>query len=97
MAELFKIIHRGKFPRLITDLNLDTREYYSGYLQTYLERDIRDLITIKDETKFLRFISSAAVRTGQELVYDDIAKDAEIDLKTAGRNCTLWTRGWLVT
>lgn len=83
LSELFEIIYRGQFPKLIKDHELDTQEFYSGYLQTYLERDIRDLITIKEETKFLKFISSIAVRTGQELVYDDIAKEVEIDIKTA--------------
>jgi len=83
LSELFDSIYRGKFPKLIIDSNVDTQEYYSGYLQTYLERDIRDLITIKEEMKFVKFLSSAAVRTGQELVYEDIAKDVEIDVKTA--------------
>jgi len=83
LGELFSSIYRGGFPKLIIDRQVDTAEYYSGYLQTYLERDIRDLITIKEETKFIRFLSSAAVRTGQELVYEDIAKDVEIDVKTA--------------
>ena len=83
LAELFEVIYRGQFPELVENKELDTGEYYASYLQTYLERDIRDLITIKEETKFLKFISSVAVRTGQELVYDDIAKEVEIDIKTA--------------
>ena len=83
LAELFEVIYRGQFPELVEEKEIDTGEYYASYLQTYLERDIRDLITIKEETKFLKFISSVAVRTGQELVYDDIAKEVEIDIKTA--------------
>ena len=41
------------------------------------------MVTIKEETKFLTFMSAVAARTGQELNYDNIAKDAEIDNKTA--------------
>ena len=80
---LFDAIFRGKFPRLISQPGIDANEYYSGYLQTYLERDIRDMITIRDESRFSRFLSCAAARTGQELVYEDIAKDVEVDIKTA--------------
>lgn len=52
-------------------------------MQTYLERDIRDFITIKDENKFLKFISCAAARTSQEVNLADMGKDVEIDRKTA--------------
>ncbi|MCL1809862.1 MAG: ATP-binding protein [Clostridiales bacterium] len=83
LAELYELIFRGQFPRLAKDAKLDTHEYYSGYLQTYLERDIRDLIAVRNEAKFLKFMSSIAVRSGQELVYDDLAKEMEIDIKTA--------------
>ncbi len=48
-----------------------------------MERDIRNLIIIKEETKFLTFMSAVAARTGQELNYDNLARDAEIDNKTA--------------
>ncbi|MDE6063843.1 MAG: DUF4143 domain-containing protein, partial [Lachnospiraceae bacterium] len=53
----------------------------------YLERDIRDLIAVKDENEFLKFLSCVAARTSQELNLADIAKDVEIDRKTAD--------GWL--
>lgn len=81
--EVFERIIRGSFPALYQNKNISTEKFYSGYLRTYLERDIRDLITIKEETKFLTFLSALAARTGQELNYNNIAKDAEIDSKTA--------------
>ena len=46
--------------------------------KTYIERDIRDLINIKDETKFLKFISNVAARTGQELNMTDICNSIDI-------------------
>ena len=81
LDELYEIIYRGKFPELTKGISL--QNFYSGYLQTYLERDIRDLVAIKDEMKFLKFMASIAVRTAQELRYDDITKEVEIDIKTA--------------
>jgi predicted AAA+ superfamily ATPase len=83
LEQIFERIYRGSFPELIKNKNMDSQEYYSSYLQTYLERDIRDIITLKDETKFLKFISCVATRTAQELVYEDIARDVEVDIKTA--------------
>lgn len=72
---------------MITDRGLQPEDYFGAYMQTYLERDIRDLITLKDEGKFLKFISCAAARTSQELNLADLAKDVEVDRKTAD--------GWL--
>ena len=87
VADIFEKIYRGGMPRMITDKELLPEDYFGGYMQTYLERDIRDLITVKDENKFLKFISCAAARTGQEVNLADMGKDVEIDRKTAD--------GWL--
>lgn len=81
--EVFEKIIRGSFPALYQNEDISTEKFYNSYLRTYLERDIRDMVTIKEETKFLTFMSAVAARTGQELNYDNIAKDAEIDNKTA--------------
>lgn len=58
-------------------------DYFGAYMQTYLERDIRNLVFIKDENKFLKFISCTAARTSQEVNLADMGKDVEIDRKTA--------------
>ncbi|MDE5596773.1 MAG: ATP-binding protein [Lachnospiraceae bacterium] len=83
ITAIFEKIYRGGMPRLITDSALLPEDYFGAYMQTYLERDIRDFITIKDESKFLKFISCAAARTAQEVNLTDMAKDIEIDRKTA--------------
>lgn len=87
ITDIFEKIYRGGMPRMITDEGLLPEDYFGSYMQTYLERDIRDLITIKDENKFLKFISCVAARTSQELNLADIGKDVEIDRNTAD--------GWL--
>ncbi|MDE5867149.1 MAG: AAA family ATPase [Lachnospiraceae bacterium] len=84
---IFEKIYRGGMPRMVTDKELLPEDYFGAYMQTYLERDIRDLITVKDENKFIKFISCAAARTSQEVNLADLAKDIEIDRKTAD--------GWL--
>lgn len=87
ITDIFEKIYRGGMPRLIADQELLPEDYFGAYTQTYLERDIRGLISVKDESKFLKFISCAAARTGQELNLTDMARDVEIDRKTAD--------GWL--
>lgn len=62
---------------MITDKELSPGDYFGAYMRTYLERDIRDLIAIKNENKFLKFISCVAARTSQEVNLTDIAKDVE--------------------
>lgn len=83
VTALFERIFRGGMPQLIADPGLLSEDYFGAYTQTYLERDIRDLISVKDEGRFLRFLSCAAARTGQEVNLADMAKDVEIDRKTA--------------
>lgn len=87
ITDIFEKIYKGGMPRMVTDKELLPEDYFGAYMQTYLERDIRDLIAVKDENKFLKFLSCVAARTSQELNLADIAKDVEIDRKTAD--------GWL--
>ena len=57
ITDIFEKIYRGGMPKMITDKSLQPEDYFGAYMQTYLERDIRDLITIKDEGRFLKFLS----------------------------------------
>lgn len=83
IISVFEKILRGSMPAMVTDSSLNAEDFYGSYMQTYLERDIRSLVNIKDEGKFLKFISCAAARTGQEVNNEDIARDVGIDKKTA--------------
>ena len=81
--EVFELIYRGSFPKLISDKNMSRDIFYSSYIQTYIERDVKDITKIGSELKFFNFIKSMAARTGQLINYTDIARDTNIDLKTA--------------
>ena len=83
VSEIFNKILKGGMPKIISDPDMSQEDYFGSYVQTYIERDIRDLISIKNENKFLRFISCVAARTSQEVNLADIAKDVDIDRKTA--------------
>ena len=79
---LWKNIHRGSMPELL-DANRDREWFYRDYVRTYIERDIRRIVNVKDEMKFRNFLISLAARSSNLLVYEDIASDVGVDIKTA--------------
>ncbi len=83
LKELYRLIWRGDFPAIALDDQMDWNLFYSSYLQTYLQRDIRDLTRVGDEISFLRFLRAAAARTAQMLNFSDLARDADVAPNTA--------------
>lgn len=84
---LYENIWRGSFPALVANTGVDRELYFSSYLTTYIERDVRSAVGIGDPIAFKNFVRAAAARTGQLLNYADMARDVGIDAKTA--------RSWL--
>lgn len=83
-SDIFKIIYNGSFPALNNqDEFQDRNAFYSAYIRTYIERDIRDLFSISNEMKFLNFIRVVAARTGQVLKYSELANAVDISEPTA--------------
>jgi len=87
MNNLFKRIFRGSYPELYKNDKVSLEAFFSSYLRTYIERDVRKIVNIQEEPKFLKFITSMAARTGQEFNATDIANDVGIDSETI----TKWT------
>ena len=83
LPELYRRIWRGAYPALTRDPGLDRDLYFSSYVQTYLQRDIRDLARVGDETAFLRFVRACAARTAQLLNVADLARDTDVAPNTA--------------
>lgn len=76
-------LFRGMYPR-VWDQDLDPTVAYGAYVETYLERDLRQLSHINDLTQFQRFLALCAGRTGQILNLSSLADDAGVSHKTAG-------------
>ena len=81
--EVFQRIHQGGMPALVTGTYSNASIFYSSYIDTYMERDVRRLSNDIDSLKFLRFLRSLAARRSQQVNYKGIADDAEIDQTTA--------------
>ena len=80
---MFQRIYRGGMPALVTGKYESANIFYTSYIDTYMERDVRRLSSGIDSLKFLRFLRASAARTGQQVNYKGIADDAEIDQATA--------------
>jgi predicted AAA+ superfamily ATPase len=80
-CDLDEAIWRGGYPRAWAD---DARpgEVYLSYLETYIERDVRLLVNLKDSDLFRRFLQLVAGRTGRLLNKESLARDVGVDPKT---------------
>ncbi|MCR4706883.1 MAG: AAA family ATPase, partial [Clostridiales bacterium] len=80
--QIYEDIFRGGMPKLrATDVDRD--RYYMDYVNTYIERDVKDLAQVGKLTEFYSFLVYMAARTGQELKYSEIAGDVGISAPTA--------------
>ena len=79
---LFHHIWKGSFPDLCSHDDSMWQAFYSSYLQTYIERDIRGLAQVGDEMRFLRFMKVLAARTGQMLNASEVARDVGASANT---------------
>ena len=82
--EIWEIIHKGTMPALYQEEN-DSELYYSMYVNTYIERDVRNLTQVGDTLSFLKFMISLASRIGQLLNLNSVANEVGISLPTAQR------------
>lgn len=78
-SEIFERIYKGSMPAIVSGVNSDIQIFYSSYLNTYIERDVKELSETIESLKFLRFMTAVAARCGQMLNVADIAVDADIN------------------
>lgn len=81
-SDVWETLWRGFFPRIFHD-NLNPTEALAFYTATYLERDVRELVKVKDLSRFSQFLRLCAGRTGQLLNAANLAADCGIAGKTA--------------
>lgn len=80
---IFDWIFRGSMSAIVSEKNSNSQIFYSSYLTTYIERDVREVSDAIDSLKFLHFITAVAARCGQILNIAEIARDADINQKQA--------------
>lgn len=86
----------GGLPPVCLDPADATDEWFRGYVQTYIERDVRQLSQIADLVAFRTLAQLAALRTGQVLVVSSLARDAKLNAATAGRYLDLLETSFVI-
>lgn len=80
---LDKVLYKGLYPPLYDkNKNFNPRIWYEDYVKTYIERDVRQLMNIKNLSLFQKFLTLCAARVGQLINYSELGNAAGIDTKT---------------
>ena len=83
LLAVFRQIWLGSYPGLNEQGPKARDLFYRSYIQTYIQRDVQDVLKVSDQTAFNRFLAAVAARTGQLLNYTKLARDVDVDNKTA--------------
>ena len=95
MGNLFDVIFKGFYPR-IHDKKLAAQDWLANYYQTYLERDVRQVLNVGDTEAFARFVRLCAGRCGQLLNMSSLAADCGISVPTAKRWLSMLEASFLI-
>ena len=85
-ANLWNHIWRGSMPELADD-TIEWEAFYRSYIRTYIDRDVADLIDVKNLVKFNNFMQCIASRVGELFNADSLARDVGVTSKTISQ----WT------
>lgn len=83
LRQIYREIWTGGYPALVAGPARNRDLFFSSYVQTYLQRDVRDLTQVGNEASFLRFVKACAARTAQLLNLSELARDADVSVNTA--------------
>ena len=95
VQKIWKRIYAGGYPE-VQNGTVSPKDFYSSYLKTYIERDIKNLSQVADEMQFLQFITVVASRTGQLVNYGDMARECGISEVTAKKWLSLLVTSGIV-
>jgi predicted AAA+ superfamily ATPase len=82
-GEVWEKILRGSYPELSINTTRDAHLWQASYIQTYLERDVRNLRNLGDLTQFQVFLRALAARSAQILNLSELARDVGVAVNTA--------------
>lgn len=93
--DVFEIIFKGSMPKIIST-DIDRDRYYTDYVNTYLERDIKELAQVGKLNEFYDFLVYMAARTSQELKYSEISNTIGVSAPTAKAWVTILERAGII-
>ena len=93
---LDEFLYNGLYPAICAKKN-KAKLFYPSYVKTYLERDVRDLLKIKDQLQFMRFMKLCAARIGSIFNASELAPQLGVDSKTITHWLSVLQASYLVT
>ncbi|MDO9529220.1 MAG: ATP-binding protein [Syntrophales bacterium] len=93
--DLNELLFKGLYPP-IYDRNIPPSNWYANYIVTYIERDVRQILNVKDLSTFQRFVRMCAARTGQLLNLVSLGNDCGISHNTAKAWLTVLEASYIV-
>ncbi len=81
LSNLNEVLFKGAYPPIQAD-GIDPKDWFSSYVRTYVERDVRQIRSIENLLIFERFLSLCAGRVGQQLNYANLSNEVGVDSKT---------------
>jgi predicted AAA+ superfamily ATPase len=96
LSDLNATLFQGGYPALY-DRDIAPQDWFANYIATYLERDVRQLIAVRDLTQFQTFVKMCAARTGQLLNLASLGADCGITAVTAKQWLSVLEASYIVT
>lgn len=97
LNDIYARIFKGSMPALYSGEEVDWERYYRSYVDTYLQRDVRDLTQVADEMQFYNFMVVAAARTAKPVVYEELAAASGISSPTAKKWLSILRSSHIIT
>ncbi len=91
-----QLLYDGLYPAICARKNV-AHLLYPAYVKTYLEKDVRDLLRIKDQMQFLKFMKLCAARIGSLFNASEVAMELGVDSKTVSHWLSVLQASYLVT
>ena len=91
-----QLLYDGLYPAICAHKNV-AHLFYPAYVKTYLEKDVRDLLRIKDQMQFLKFMKLCAARIGSLFNASEVAMELGVDSKTVSHWLSVMQASYLVT
>jgi len=82
-GDIFQRIWKGSYPALFKEADGNWKLFYDSYMQTYIERDVKQILKVSNELLFVNFVRALAARTSQVINYANIAGEIGINETTA--------------
>lgn len=94
--ETNQLLYDGLYPAVCAKKNI-AKLFYPAYVKTYLEKDVRDLLRIKDQMQFLKFMKLCAARIGSVFNASEVGVEVGVDSKTISHWLSVLQASYLVT